>query len=153
VLRDTEIDWTLKFGAIMQLPRRKDHTVAQFLSEDHMSAGTAALNEDAGFTSAMANVDLGLQFNVTDAPDGEIDYYLKVGDGVAALVLGTLEDADASVGSDYDTAAAISKGELNVQMAFMTGKIKVGGNMAKVMMYQGLINEFARVSSTLDLDY
>jgi putative sterol carrier protein len=38
-------------------------------------------------------------------------------------------------------------------MAFMTGKIKVGGNMAKVMMYQGLINEFARVSSTLDLDY
>ena len=137
----------------MQLPRRKDHTVAQFLSEDHMSAGTAALNEDAGFTSAMANVDLGLQFNVTDAPDGEIDYYLKVGDGVAALVLGTLEDADASVGSDYDTAAAISKGELNVQMAFMTGKIKVGGNMAKVMMYQGLINEFARVSSTLDLDY
>ena len=127
--------------------------MAQFLSEDHMSAGTAALNEDAGFTSAMANVDLGLQFNVTDAPDGEIDYYLKVGDGVAALVLGTLEDADASVGSDYDTAAAISKGELNVQMAFMTGKIKVGGNMAKVMMYQGLINEFARVSSTLDLDY
>jgi putative sterol carrier protein len=153
VLRDAEIDWTLKFGAIMQLLRRKDHTVAQFLSEDHMSAGTAALNEDAGFTSAMANVDLGLQFNVTDAPDGEIDYYLKVGDGVAALVLGTLEDADASVGSDYDTAAAISKGELNVQMAFMTGKIKVGGNMAKVMMYQGLINEFARVSSTLDLDY
>ena len=96
----------------------------------------------------MNNVDLGLQFNVTDAPDGEIDYYLTVGDGVAVLALGVLEDADASVGSDYDTAAAISKGELNVQMAFMTGKIKVGGNMAKVMMYQGLINEFARVSTT-----
>ena len=127
--------------------------MAQFLSEDHMAAGTASLNEDAGFTAAMNNVDLGLQFNVTDAPDGEIDYYLTVGDGVAVLALGALEDADASVGSDYDTAAAISKGELNVQMAFMTGKIKVGGNMAKVMMYQGLINEFARVSSTLDLDY
>jgi len=127
--------------------------VAQFLSEDHMAAGTASLNEDAGFTAAMNNVDLGLQFNVTDAPDGEIDYYLTVGDGVAVLALGALEDADASVGSDYDTAAAISKGELNVQMAFMTGKIKVGGNMAKVMMYQGLINEFARVSSTLDLDF
>ena len=127
--------------------------MAQFLSEDHMAAGTASLNEDAGFTAAMNNVDLGLQFNVTDAPDGEIDYYLTVGDGVAVLALGALEDADASVGSDYDTAAAISKGELNVQMAFMTGKIKVGGNMAKVMMYQGLINEFARVSSTLDLDF
>jgi alkyl sulfatase BDS1-like metallo-beta-lactamase superfamily hydrolase len=127
--------------------------VAQFLSEDHMAIGTAGLNDDAGFTAAMNNVELGLQFNVTDAPDGEIDYYLTVGDGPALLALGTLEDADASVSSDYETAAAISKGELNVQMAFMTGKIKVGGNMAKVMMYQGLINEFARVSSTLDLEY
>ncbi len=127
--------------------------MAEFLSEDHMVAGTAALNEDAGFATAMNGVDLSLQFNVTEAPGGEIDYYLTVGDGAAILALGAFDDADASVGSDYDTAAAIAKGELNVQMAFMTGKIKVGGNMAKVMMYQGLINEFARVSSTLDLDF
>ncbi len=127
--------------------------MAEFLSEDHMVAGTAALNEDAGFAAAMNGVELSLQFNVTEAPGGEIDYYLTVGDGAAVLALGAFDDADASVGSDYDTAAAIAKGELNVQMAFMTGKIKVGGNMAKVMMYQGLINEFARVSSTLDLDF
>ena len=118
-----------------------------------MTTGTEALNADAGFEAAMAGVDLGLQFEVTDAPAGPIDYYLLVGDGVATLALGTLEDADASVASDYETAAAIAKGELNVQMAFMTGKIKVGGNMAKVMMYQGLINEFARVSSTLGLEF
>ena len=127
--------------------------MAQFLSSDHMALGTVGLNDDASFTAAMTNVELGLQFNVTDAPAGEIDYYLTVGDGAAVLALGTLEDADASVSSDYETAAAIAKGELNVQMAFMTGKIKVGGNMAKVMMYQGLINEFARVSSTLDLEF
>ena len=101
----------------------------------------------------MTGVDLGLQFNVADAPAGAIDYYLTVGDGVAAMALGELDGFDASVGSDYETAAAIAKGELNVQMAFMSGKIKVGGNMAKVMMYQGLINEFARVSSTLDLEF
>ena len=118
-----------------------------------MALGTVGLNDDAGFTAAMTNVELGLQFNVTDAPAGEIDYYLTVGDGAAVLALGILDDADASVSSDYETAAAIAKGELNVQMAFMTGKIKVGGNMAKVMMYQGLINEFARVSSTLDLEF
>ena len=127
--------------------------MATFLSEEHMTTGTEALNADAGFQGAMSGVDLGLQFEVTDAPTGSIDYYLTVGDGVATLALGTLDDADASVSSDYETAAAIAKGELNVQMAFMTGKIKVGGNMAKVMMYQSLINEFARVSSTLGLDY
>ena len=89
----------------------------------------------------------------TDTPAGPLAYYIAVGDGAATLALGTLEDAAASVASDYETAAAIAKGELNVQMAFMTGKIKVGGNMAKVMMYQSLINEFARVTSTLDLEF
>jgi len=127
--------------------------MATFLTDEHMTVGTDALNADAGFKGAMTNVDLGLQFNVSDGPQGPIDYYLSVADGTATMALGTLDDADASVGSDYETAAAIAKGELNVQMAFMTGKIKVGGNMAKVMMYQGLINEFARVSSTLDLEF
>ena len=127
--------------------------MATFLSEEHMTTGTEALNADAGFQGAMSGVDLGLQFEVTDAPTGSIDYYLTVGDGAATLALGTLDDADASVSSDYETAAAIAKGELNVQMAFMSGKIKVGGNMAKVMMYQSLINEFARVSSTLGLEF
>ncbi len=127
--------------------------MATFLSEEHMTAATEALNADAGFQGVMTGVDLGLQFEVTDAPDGAVSYYLSVGDGTATLALGTLDDGDASVTSDYETSAAIAKGELNVQMAFMTGKIKVGGNMAKVMMYQGLINEFARVSSTLDLEF
>lgn len=127
--------------------------MAQFLSEDHMVLGTDALNADSGFQSAMANVDLGLQFVVTGGPDGNVDYYLQVGDGSADLALGELDGADASVTSDYETSAAISKGEMNVQMAFMTGKIKVGGNMAKIMMNQGLLNEFARVQSGLDIDY
>ena len=127
--------------------------MAKFLSEDHMAAGTAALNDDAGFGAAMTNVDLGLQFSVIDAPDGEIDYYLTVGDGAAVLALGTLDDADASVSSDYDTSSAIAKGELNVQMAFMTGKIKVGGNMAKIMMHQNVLNDYARVLSALDVEY
>ena len=127
--------------------------MAKFLTAEHMEAGTEALNGDAAFQEAMANVDLGLQFNVTGGPDGDAAYYLQISDGAATLELGELPDFDASVASDYESASAISQGDLNIQMAFMTGKIKVGGNMAKVMMHQGLINEFARVSSGLDLDY
>jgi putative sterol carrier protein len=127
--------------------------MAKFLSEEHMETGSAALNSDSSFQDAMANVDLGLQFNVTGGPDGDTDYFLQISDGSASLQLGELEGFDASVSSDYESASAISQGDLNVQMAFMTGKIKVGGNMAKVMMHQGLINEFARVTSGLDLEY
>ena len=127
--------------------------MATFLSQDHFDAAREALNSDPGFQSNIANVDLAVQFDVTDTPDGDISYYLKVGDGTVETDLGPLADADVTVTSDYETSQAISKGELNVQMAFMTGKIKVGGNMAKIMMHQNVINDYARVLSGLDVEY
>ncbi len=125
----------------------------KFLSEEHMAAGQEALAADPAFQEAIEGVDLGLQFNVTDGPAGDVTYYLKVADGGSTLELGELEDSDASVSSNYESASAIAQGDLNVQMAFMTGKIKVGGNMAKVMMHQGLLNDFTRVTSGLDLEF
>ncbi|MCL1595754.1 MAG: SCP2 sterol-binding domain-containing protein [Actinomycetia bacterium] len=127
--------------------------MAKFLSEDHFNAARGALTSDPGFQNAIANVDLSVQFDVSDTPDGDISYYLKVGDGAVETDTGPLEGADVTVASDYETSQAISKGELNVQMAFMTGKIKVGGNMAKIMMHQGVINDYARVLSGLDVEY
>jgi putative sterol carrier protein len=38
-------------------------------------------------------------------------------------------------------------------MAFMTGKIKVGGNMAKIMMNQAVLNQFAAALSDLEVEY
>jgi putative sterol carrier protein len=127
--------------------------VATFLSDEHFSAANEGLNSDPGFENAIANVDLSVQFDVSGAPEGEVTYYLKVADGKTETALGPLADADVTVSSDYETSQAISKGELNVQMAFMTGKIKVGGNMAKIMMHQGVLNEYARVLSGLDIEY
>ena len=127
--------------------------MATFLSDEHFSAAQDALANDAGFQNSIANVDLGVQFDVSGAPDGDVTYYLDIADGSATTAKGPLDDADVTVSSDYDTSAAISKGELNVQMAFMTGKIKVGGNMAKIMMHQNVLNDYARVLSGLDIDY
>jgi len=94
-----------------------------------------------------------VQFDVSGTPDGDVSYYLTVKDGAVATASGANDAADVTVGSDFETSKAISKGELNVQMAFMSGKIKVGGNMAKIMMHQNVINEYARVLSGLDVDY
>ena len=127
--------------------------MATFLSEDHFSAANEGLSSDPGFQNAIANVDLSVQFHVSGAPEGEVTYYLKVADGTTDTALGPLDDADVTVSSDYETSQATSNGELNVQMAFMTGKIKVGGNMAKIMMHQGVLNEYARVLSGLDIEY
>ena len=127
--------------------------MAQFLSDAHFSAANDALSSDSGFQSAITGVDLAVQFDVSDTPEGDISYSLTIADGNVETSKGANDAADVSVASDYETSKAISKGELNVQMAFMTGKIKVGGNMAKIMMHQNVINEYARVLSGLDVEY
>jgi len=131
----------------------KGSSVAKFLSEDHFAAARQALATDEGFLGAIANVDFSVQFDVTGGPDDDIVYYLKVSGGQTETEMGPLEGADVTVSSDYETSQAISKGELNVQMAFMTGKIKVGGNVAKIMMHQNVVNDYARVLSGLDIEY
>ena len=131
----------------------KGPSVATFLSEDHFSDAREALAADQGYLGAITNVDFSVEFNVSGGPDGEIVYYLRVSDGSTETDLGPFEGADVTVASDYETSQSISKGELNVQMAFMTGKIKVGGNVAKIMMHQNVLNDYARVLSGLDVEY
>jgi putative sterol carrier protein len=128
--------------------------VSKFLTSQWMADLTEALNDHEGFTSAIASTDLVLQFEVSDAPDGtEGVYHIAIGDGTAAVTPGAAESPDATIGNDYATAAAISKGELQTQMAFMTGKLKVSGNMAKLMMNQAMLGQFAEAASGMDVEY
>ena len=127
--------------------------MSMFLSEEWASDVTAALNSHDGFKNAIGEAELGIQFSTTDAPDGEVDYYLQAGGGSATMALGTLEGADVTVRQTYDTATAISKRDLDTQSAFMTGKLKVSGNLAKLMMHQGAIQQWGAAVSELDVEY
>lgn len=125
----------------------------KFLSPDWAAGVSSALNSHQGFKSAIGNADLGIVFNVTGAPDGDVSYYLRTSGGKADLGLGNIDAPDVTVGSSYDTAASISKGELNTQTAFMTGKLKIGGNLAKLMMHQSAINQWAAAVKSLEVEY
>ncbi|HKX76170.1 MAG TPA: SCP2 sterol-binding domain-containing protein [Acidimicrobiia bacterium] len=125
----------------------------KFLSAEWADQVTSTLNSHPGFKSAIGNTDLGIAFNVSDGPDGDVGYYLKTSGGNADLALGQLEGADVTVGSTYDTAVSISKGELNTQTAFMTGKLKVSGNLAKLMMQQAAITQWAAAVKDMEIEY
>ena len=127
--------------------------MSKFLSEEWASQVTTALNNHQGFKNAIGDADLSIQFSTTEAPDGEVDYYLQAGGGNATMAIGTLEGADVTVKQSYDTAKAISTGELNTQTAFMTGKLKVSGNLAKLMMHQNAIQQWSSAVSELDVEY
>jgi len=124
------------------------------MTTEWVDALTETLNAHEGFASSIANTELALQFEVPDAPEGtEGTYYLKIADGQAVCGTGALDDADATISNDYETAIAIAKGDLNTQMAFMTGKIKVAGNMAKLMMNQAMLGEYAAAAADLEVEY
>lgn len=127
--------------------------MSMFLSEAWAKDVTSALNSHQGFKNAIGGADLGIQFHTEDTPDGDVDYYLKTSGGTANLALGTLDDPDVTVQQNYDTASAISKGELNTQSAFMSGKLKVSGNLAKLMMHQSAIQQWGAAVSELDVEY
>ena len=127
--------------------------MSKFLSEEWANAVTAALNSHDGYKNAIGAADLAIQFETEDGPDGEVNYYLSSSAGSSSMALGDIQDADVTVKQSYDTATAISKGDLNTQTAFMTGKLKVSGNLAKLMMHQNAIAQWGAAVSTLDVEY
>ena len=127
--------------------------MSKFLSEDWANEVTAALNSHEGFKNAIGAADLKIEFETQDGPEGDVNYYLATSGGNATLAIGDVESPDVTVKQSYDTAAAISKGELNTQTAFMTGKLKVSGNLAKLMMHQNAVAQWGAAVSELDVEY
>jgi hypothetical protein len=74
---------------------------------------------------------------ITEVPFGDerLDAHLDTTSGTLEMELGHLEDPDVTVTLDYDTAKAIFvDGTLERGMkAFMDGKIRVQGDMAKLI--------------------
>jgi len=76
-----------------------------------------------------------MQYVVTGGPEGDIRYYWVLEDGhLKENALGTLDDAELTLTQSYEDALRIQQGELDEQAAFMQGRIKVEGNMAKLMV-------------------
>ncbi len=77
---------------------------------------------------------------VTDVPFGEgtVKSYLDTSSGEVVMALGELDDADATVTTDYVTAKAIfvDQDPAAGMQAFMAGKITVQGDMMKLMAMQ-----------------
>lgn len=76
-----------------------------------------------------------MQYVVTGAPDGEdVRYYWVLENGkLLESALGELEDSEITLTQSWADAVAVQKGELDPSAAFMQGRIKVTGNMAKLM--------------------
>jgi putative sterol carrier protein len=101
------------------------------IQEEHADEGRAAL---AGQNIAMNQV-------VTNIPpsDDTRTFHMKIADGTIDWGEGEAEGVDLTLTLDYETAKAVLVGgdpQVGMQ-AFMQGKIKIAGDMTKLMAMQG----------------
>ena len=82
-----------------------------------------------------------IQYKVTGGPAGDIDSYWVIDEGkILEAKLGTISDSDFAMTSGYEDQVKIQKGEIDATAAFMQGKMKVSGNMAKMMSLLPITN-------------
>jgi putative sterol carrier protein len=125
----------------------------KFLSAEWAQAVQDALNANQAFRGSVGSISANVQQVVT-GPAGESRYWFKVGGGGAALGIGdSTEPVDATITQDYDTAVAISKNELNAVAAYMSGKLRVAGDLMKLMQLQGPLGQMPAALQDIDVEY
>jgi putative sterol carrier protein len=125
----------------------------KFLSDEWMKAVQDALNSNETFKSAAGSQNAKVQQVVT-TPEGEQRYWFKIEAGQATLGAGDSPDAvDATITQDYETAVALSKNELSGTAAYMSGKLRVSGDLMKLMQLQGALGQMPAALKDLDVEY
>ena len=110
-----------------------------FLSDEWMTAATAIREEYRGKTPPAAHtVRMNLRIGEVPFGDGNLEAHMDSSSGELEMDMGHLENPDLTVGVDYSTAKAIfvdGNPQAGMQ-AFMAGKVKVEGDMTKLMAMQ-----------------
>lgn len=80
-----------------------------------------------------------IQYVVTAGPDGDVKYYWVLENGkLLESQLGDIAEPEITMALSYDDSVSVQQGELDPNAAFMQGRMKVSGNMGKLMQLMPL---------------
>jgi putative sterol carrier protein len=109
----------------------------EFLSDDWMEAVKAIRDKHAAEAGPIP-YKIKLNQVITGAPftDEDVRLYMDTTDGTMHMDKGSLDAPEVTVTTDYETARKlfVDQDQAAGMQAFMAGKIKVEGDMTKLMM-------------------
>ena len=112
--------------------------MAQYLTQEWLEEFKRVANDTQ---PERPGVSARMQYKVNGAPGGDVAYYWIIQDGtLTEAKLGEAPDCDFTITMAYDDAAKVQKGEIDTNAAFMQGRMKVAGNMAKLLGLLPLTN-------------
>jgi putative sterol carrier protein len=115
--------------------------VPRYLTPEWLDAAQRAVEADETLARATTDVRISVQQVVTGGPDGDAAYHVLIDDGTVRVVKGEAGDATVTFVQDWQTASAIGRGELSAQGAFMSGRIRVRGDLPKLVECADVFSE------------
>ena len=124
----------------------------KFLSKEWAEEVKSALQNNEQMKSSAGAMSARIQ-QVISGSDGETRYWFTIENGQMDLGLGDIDNPDATITQDHDTAAALAKNELTGTAAYMSGKLKVSGDLMKLMQLQGVLSQLPNALKDIDVEY
>ena len=124
--------------------------MAEFLSDEWIRALDDAAR--AGGADASTGEVLVVEPVVRDVPGrGEVRYRVACDETVRSVSLPLPGDAAAAVRieTDYRTASALARGEVNAQAALADGRLRVAGDVARLAGHAGTLARLTDLFATL----
>ena len=125
----------------------------KFLSDEWADALKSTLNASDAFREAATGHSATIQQVITGSEGGETRYWIRIVDQTIDMGVGEAEAPDATITQSYATAVGLAKSEVSPVTAFMTGKIKVAGNMGLLLGLQGVLAQLPQAMQGIDVEY
>jgi hypothetical protein len=117
----------------------------QYLSEEWIAALDAAARTDEGLRELAAVDDLVLE-QVVWCPDGtDTTFHLDLRRETPVVRAGSAAQPSVTLTTDLGTATAIARGELSARLAFLRGRLRIGGDVRTLVAHRDLLTRLGDV--------
>jgi hypothetical protein len=107
--------------------------VAEFLSAAWLEELDTVARQSAELAELGRSAPIVIEQRVTDTPHGEVAYHVILDDQGARVVAGRAPAPHITMETDFVTASAIHRGDVNAQRALNAGMLKIGGEAAALI--------------------
>ena len=115
-----------------------------------------ALGREVAARPALAAVGaahpIGVTQVVSTGPEGDVVYHLQTSADGVHFGAGPAEPEDVRMEQTWETAVGVATGAVNAQEAFVTGRILLRGDQAKLLTAQPLFGALAEVFAAVAVE-
>ena len=123
-----------------------------YLSDEWLAAADAAVREDDALAGTTADVVLVIEQTVCGGPRGDRTYHVALDRGTVSIAPGPASGADITFATDWATAVAIAQGAESAQVAFMAGRLRLGGDARALLERSATLAELTDALGPLRAD-